>query len=88
MGFSRLAGSMSVLFRGINYMCGLGPVEEVALEVGASGGRKMGWSSIWSRAGASCSGHSSTAKHSQTAFKTVLGFFSVLLSRTDTYADF
>jgi hypothetical protein len=52
VGFSRLAGSMSVLFRGINYMCGLGPVEEVALEVGASGGRKMGWSSIWSRAGA------------------------------------
>ena len=33
-------------------------------------------------------GHGSSGKHSQTAFKTVLGFFSVFLSRTDTYADF
>ena len=40
------------------------------------------------RLGPSCSGHGGGAKHSQTAFKTVLGFFSVFLSRNDTYADF
>ena len=39
------------------------------------------------RLGPSCSGHGGSAKHSQTAFKTALGFFSVFLSRTDTYAD-
>ena len=38
------------------------------------------------RLGPSCSGHGGGVKHSQTAFETVLGFFSVFLSRTDAYA--
>ena len=67
MGFSRLAGSMSVLFRGINYMCGLGWSRSKLgpLGEGRGGGPRFGVGQ--ERLGPSCSGHGSSAKHSQTA---------------------
>jgi hypothetical protein len=64
-------------------------VDEVELgPLGEERGGGPGFGAGQERLGPSCSGHGGGAKHSQTAFKTVLGFFSVFLSRTDTYADF
>jgi hypothetical protein len=83
VGTSRLAGSISVLFRGNNYMGGLGWMRSswgLRLGEGRGDGPGFGAGQEWLEP--SCSGHSGSAKHSQTAFKTVLGFFSVFSSRT------